>query len=99
MCYEQARKIDALLKPEITESGTEGRSRGGLVSLACRVPVAIREASVGGVTGVESAAARRAEERQVKDPKIYVRDSGLLHALVGVGSRRARASYHPKVGA
>lgn len=37
-------------------------------------------------------------KRQVKAPKIYVRDSGLLHALLGVGTERAIES-HPKVGA
>jgi predicted AAA+ superfamily ATPase len=37
-------------------------------------------------------------KRQVKSPKVYVRDSGLLHALLGVGSRRD-LEYHPKVGA
>ncbi len=37
-------------------------------------------------------------KRQVKAPKVYVRDSGLLHALLGIGSRRD-LEYHPKVGA
>lgn len=37
-------------------------------------------------------------KRQVKAPRIYVRDSGLLHALLGIGSRRELES-HPKVGA
>lgn len=37
-------------------------------------------------------------KRQVKAPKIYVRDSGLLHALLGVTSARD-LEYHPKVGA
>src|SRR5436190_22085636 len=37
-------------------------------------------------------------KRQVKAPKVYVRDSGLLHALLGIGDRRAMES-HPKVGA
>jgi uncharacterized protein len=37
-------------------------------------------------------------KRQVKAPKIYVRDSGLLHVLLGVGSRRD-LEMHPKVGA
>ncbi|MFO7675130.1 MAG: ATP-binding protein [bacterium] len=37
-------------------------------------------------------------KRQVKAPKVYVRDSGLLHALLGVGARRELES-HPKVGA
>lgn len=37
-------------------------------------------------------------KRQVKAPKVYVRDSGLLHALLGVTDRRA-LEYHPKVGA
>ena len=37
-------------------------------------------------------------ERQVKAPKIYVRDSGLLHQLLGIGSAKALAT-HPKVGA
>ena len=37
-------------------------------------------------------------KRQVKAPKVYVRDSGLLHALLGLGSRRDM-ERHPKVGA
>jgi predicted AAA+ superfamily ATPase len=37
-------------------------------------------------------------KRQVKSPKIYVRDSGLLHALLGI-ARRRDLELHPKVGA
>lgn len=37
-------------------------------------------------------------KRQVKAPKVFVRDSGLLHALLGVGTRRDLEG-HPKVGA
>lgn len=37
-------------------------------------------------------------KRQVKSPKIYVRDTGLLHTLLGVESRRALEG-HPRVGA
>lgn len=37
-------------------------------------------------------------KRQVKAPKIYVRDTGLLHVLLGVTSRRD-LEMHPKVGA
>jgi len=37
-------------------------------------------------------------KRQVKAPKVYIRDSGMLHTLLGVGSRRD-LEYHPKVGA
>jgi hypothetical protein len=37
-------------------------------------------------------------KRQVKAPKVYLTDSGLLHALLGLGSGRAIES-HPKVGA
>jgi predicted AAA+ superfamily ATPase len=37
-------------------------------------------------------------KRQVKAPKIYVRDSGLLHALLGAKSANALHA-HPKVGA
>jgi uncharacterized protein len=36
-------------------------------------------------------------KRQVKAPKIYLRDSGLLHALLGIGSRNDLAA-HPAVG-
>lgn len=38
------------------------------------------------------------KKRQVKAPKAYVRDSGLLHALLGLASEREIVS-HPKVGA
>jgi predicted AAA+ superfamily ATPase len=37
-------------------------------------------------------------KRQVKAPKLYFRDSGLLHALLGIGSR-ARLDVSPRVGA
>lgn len=37
-------------------------------------------------------------KRQVKSPKVYVRDSGLLHALLGAEDRKALET-HPKVGA
>jgi len=37
-------------------------------------------------------------KRQVKAPKIYVRDSGLFHQLIGVDSPRTLMT-HPKVGA
>jgi predicted AAA+ superfamily ATPase len=38
------------------------------------------------------------KKRQVKSPKIYVRDSGLLHQLLGIDSMKSPYS-HPKVGA
>ena len=38
------------------------------------------------------------KKRQVKAPKVYVRDTGLLHALLGVATRRELLG-HPKVGA
>lgn len=37
-------------------------------------------------------------KRQVKAPKVYVRDSGLLHVLLGLDRPRA-LELHPKVGA
>ncbi len=37
-------------------------------------------------------------KRQVKAPKVFVRDSGLLHALLGITHRR-ELERHPKVGA
>ena len=37
------------------------------------------------------------KKRQVKAPKIYLRDSGLLHTLLGVRDREVKS--HPKVGA
>ena len=37
-------------------------------------------------------------KRQVKAPKVYIRDSGLLHALLGISSLRD-LEHHPKVGA
>lgn len=37
-------------------------------------------------------------KRQVKAPKIYVRDSGLLHQLLGIGSQKDLLT-HPKLGA
>ena len=37
-------------------------------------------------------------KRQVRSPKVFLRDSGLLHALLEV-SRRERLEAHPKLGA
>lgn len=37
-------------------------------------------------------------KRQVKAPKLYFRDTGLLHALLGITSREA-LSVHPRIGA
>jgi len=37
-------------------------------------------------------------KRQVKSPKVYVRDSGLMHQLLGLETEKALLS-HPKVGA
>lgn len=37
-------------------------------------------------------------KRQIKSPKVYVRDSGLLHRLLALGNEKALLS-HPKVGA
>jgi len=37
-------------------------------------------------------------KRQIKSPKVYVRDSGLLHQLLGIETEKALQS-HPKVGA
>ncbi len=37
-------------------------------------------------------------KRQVKAPKVYVRDSGLLHQLLGIATAKGLLS-HPKVGA
>lgn len=38
------------------------------------------------------------KKRQVKSPKVYLRDSGLLHALLGLDDADAVAG-HAKVGA
>lgn len=37
-------------------------------------------------------------KRQVKAPKVYIRDSGLLHALLGIDNRN-QLELHPKIGA
>ena len=37
-------------------------------------------------------------KRQVKAPKVYLRDSGLLHTLLGIANQRD-LEHHPKVGA
>jgi predicted AAA+ superfamily ATPase len=36
-------------------------------------------------------------KRLVKSPKVYIRDSGLLHTLLGIGERR-QLDGHPVVG-
>ena len=37
-------------------------------------------------------------KRQIKSPKVYVRDSGLLHQLLGIATEKALMT-HPKMGA
>lgn len=37
-------------------------------------------------------------KRQVKAPKVYLRDSGLLHSMLGIADEKALLS-HPKLGA
>lgn len=37
------------------------------------------------------------KKRQVKAPKVYVRDTGLLHQLLGIGGER-ELQRHPKMG-
>lgn len=37
-------------------------------------------------------------KRQIKSPKIYIRDSGLLHQLLGITNERDLLT-HPKIGA
>ena len=37
-------------------------------------------------------------KRQVKSPRVFIRDTGLLHSLLGVGSQ-LQLDRHPKVGA
>lgn len=39
------------------------------------------------------------KKRLVKSPKLYVRDTGLLHSLLGMGWTRSAQLLHPKVGA
>ena len=38
------------------------------------------------------------KKRQVRSPKVFVRDSGLLHQLLGIDSEKALV-HHPKLGA
>jgi predicted AAA+ superfamily ATPase len=38
-------------------------------------------------------------KRLVKSPKVYVRDTGILHSLLGMGWTRAAQLAHPKIGA
>ncbi len=38
-------------------------------------------------------------KRLVKSPKVYVRDTGILHSLLGMGWTRAALLAHPKAGA
>jgi len=37
-------------------------------------------------------------KRQVKAPKVYIKDSGILHGLLGIETFSGLAS-HPKIGA
>lgn len=68
--------------------GVDGRTAAGYVDLLVDLLLVRRlppwHANVG--------------KRLVRSPKVYVRDSGLLHALLGIGTREALLG-HPVVGA
>ena len=55
-------------------------------------------AKVGAETGLSMSFSPTGRKRQVKTSKIYVRDSGMLHVLLGIPDREA-LDLHPKIGA
>lgn len=68
--------------------GVDGKTAQGYVDLLCALLLVRRLPSWHGNVG----------KRLVKTPKVYVRDSGLVHALLDVETKEALLS-HPVVGA
>jgi len=85
LAYEQAQVLNAARLA--ASLGVSGQTIGRYLDLLCDLLLVRRLQPW----------ARQSSKRLVKAPKVYVRDSGLVHALLGLGTQ-AELLSHPVVG-
>ncbi len=85
LAYEQAQILNA--SRLASSLGVSGQTIGRYLDLLCDLLLVRRLQPW----------AKQSSKRLVKAPKVYVRDSGLVHALLGLGTQRDLLS-HPVVG-
>ena len=85
LAYEQAQTLNAARLA--ASMGVSGQTIARYLDLLCDLLLVRRLQPW----------ARQSSKRLVKTPKVYVRDSGLVHALLGLGSARELLS-HPVAG-
>ena len=85
LAYEQAQMLNAARLA--ASLGVSGQTIGRYIDLLCDLLLVRRLQPW----------ARQSSTRLVKAPKVYVRDSGLVHALLGLGTY-AELLSHPVVG-
>jgi predicted AAA+ superfamily ATPase len=85
LAYEQAQMLNAARLA--ASLGVSGQTIGRYIDLLCDLLLVLRLQPW----------ARKSSKRLVKAPKVYVRDSGLVHALLGLGTYADLLS-HPVVG-
>jgi predicted AAA+ superfamily ATPase len=85
LAYEQAQVLNAARLA--ASLGVSGQTIGRYLDLLCDLLLVRRLQPW----------AKQSSKRLVKAPKVYVRDSGLVHALLGLGTQRELLS-HPVVG-
>jgi len=85
LAYEQAQVLNAARLA--ASLGVSGQTIGRYLDLLCDLLLVRRLQPW----------AKQSSKRLVKAPKVYVRDSGLVHALLGLGTPRELLS-HPVVG-
>jgi predicted AAA+ superfamily ATPase len=85
LAYEQAQMLNAARLA--ASLGVSGQTIGRYIDLLCDLLLVRRLQPW----------ARQSSKRLVKAPKVYVRDSGLVHALLGLGTY-AELLSHPVVG-
>lgn len=85
LAYEQAQMLNAARLA--ASLGVSGQTIGRYLDLLCDLLLVRRLQPW----------AKQSSKRLVKAPKVYVRDSGLVHALLGLGTQRDLLS-HPVVG-
>lgn len=85
LAYEQAQILNAARLA--SSLGVSGQTIGRYLDLLCDLLLVRRLQPW----------AKQSSKRLVKAPKVFVRDSGLVHALLGLGTQRELLS-HPVVG-
>jgi predicted AAA+ superfamily ATPase len=85
LAYEQAQILNAARLA--ASLGVSGQTIGRYLDLLCDLLLVRRLQPW----------AKQSSKRLVKTPKVYIRDSGLVHALLGLGTQHALLA-HPVVG-